>query len=58
VAAKSGKQATDIKASFAAANPMGRLIQPREVAAAAGFLCLPESSAINGACLPIAGGEI
>ena len=57
VAAKSGKAAADIKASFAAANPMGRLIEPREVAAAVGFLCLPESSAINGVCLPVAGGE-
>jgi NAD(P)-dependent dehydrogenase (short-subunit alcohol dehydrogenase family) len=58
VAAKSGKATTDIKASFAAANPMGRLIQPQEVAVAVGFLCLPDSAAINGACLPIAGGEI
>jgi 3-hydroxybutyrate dehydrogenase len=58
VAAKSGKPSADIKAGFAAANPMGRLIAPREVAVAVGFLCLPDSSAINGACLPVAGGEI
>ena len=39
-------------------NPQGRLIQPDEVAATVGWLCLPSSSAITGQAIAVAGGEI
>jgi NAD(P)-dependent dehydrogenase (short-subunit alcohol dehydrogenase family) len=32
-------------------------VQPAEVAAAVLFLCLPEAAAVNGAAIPVAGGE-
>jgi NAD(P)-dependent dehydrogenase (short-subunit alcohol dehydrogenase family) len=38
--------------------PIGRLIRPEEVAAAVVFLCSPAASAITGATLTVAGGEI
>ena len=39
------------------ANPIGRLIEPEEVAAFALFLCGPGSEAVNGQDLQIAGGD-
>lgn len=45
------------RAQLADSNPMGRLIQPSEVAAAVRFLCEDSSSSITGHCLPVSGGE-
>lgn len=53
-----GRSREDALASLLKGSPLGRLIKPEEVAAAALFLCLPEAAAITGAALPIAGGEI
>ncbi|MGH9134695.1 MAG: SDR family NAD(P)-dependent oxidoreductase [Ilumatobacteraceae bacterium] len=39
-------------------NPLGRLIEPAEVTAAALWLCGPGSEAINGQAIAIAGGEL
>ena len=39
-------------------NPQGRLIQPDEVAATVGWLCLPQSAAITGQAIVVAGGEL
>jgi NAD(P)-dependent dehydrogenase (short-subunit alcohol dehydrogenase family) len=58
VAAKSGRPAADILASFVRANPQGRLVQPTEVAAAVLFLCGPGSGAMNGQSIAVAGGEV
>jgi len=58
IAAKTGRGADEARAGLAASNPMGRLIEPEEVAAVVGWLCLPEAGAITGAAIPIAGGEI
>lgn len=58
IAAKTGRGADDAVASFAKSNPQGRLIRPEEVAATVAFLAQDESASINGAILPIAGGEV
>jgi NAD(P)-dependent dehydrogenase (short-subunit alcohol dehydrogenase family) len=39
-------------------NPHGRLIRPDEVASAVLWLCAPESEAITGQAIAIAGGEV
>lgn len=38
--------------------PQGRLTTSAEVAAAVAWLCAPDSSAVNGISLPVAGGEV
>lgn len=58
VAAKTGRSAAAIKASYASANPQGRLVRPEEVAAAALFLCGADAGAMNGQAIVVAGGEI
>ncbi len=42
--------------AFAAQQPIGRLIEPAEVAAMIAWLCSPESSAITGADVKVDGG--
>jgi len=42
--------------SFAAQQPIGRLIEPAEVAAAIAWLCSPAASAVTGADLRVDGG--
>jgi 3-hydroxybutyrate dehydrogenase len=58
IAAKTRKSHDEAKAALASTNPMGRLVTPDEVAATVGWLCLPESSAITGQAIAIAGGEL
>lgn len=58
VAEKTGKTVEEIKQGFAEANPQGRLIRPEEVAAAALWLCGPESDSITGQAIAVAGGEV
>jgi NAD(P)-dependent dehydrogenase (short-subunit alcohol dehydrogenase family) len=57
IAAKTKRSGDDARASLAASNPMGRLITPEEVAAAVGYLCLPESGCVTGQTLALDGGE-
>ena len=45
-------------ARVTAGNPMGRLIDPGEVAAAALYLASPAASSVNGHALALSGGEI
>ncbi|WP_229414572.1 SDR family NAD(P)-dependent oxidoreductase [Zemynaea arenosa] len=55
---KTGRNAEEAKAELAAHNPQGRLVQPDEVANAVLWLCLPQSSAMNGQTIAVAGGEV
>ena len=58
VAAKTGRAAGDVVASYAAHNPQGRLVRPAEVAAAVLFLCGADAGAMTGQAIPVAGGEV
>jgi NAD(P)-dependent dehydrogenase (short-subunit alcohol dehydrogenase family) len=58
IAAATGRSEQEARAQLASANPAGRLIQPEEVAAAVAFLCRPDSGAITGQAIVVAGGEI
>ena len=57
IAAKTGRQAHDVKDSLANASPLKRLIEPKEVADTVLWLCQPGSAAITGQCIVI-GGEV
>ena len=57
-AARTGRHADEIKAFFASGNPQRRLVDPDEVAAAVLFLCGPNSDAMNGQAIAVAGGEV
>ena len=55
---RTGKAEADARAALTARNPQKRMIQPQEVAALVGWLCLPEAQSITGQALPVAGGEV
>jgi len=55
---KTGCREDEARAQLAAANPQGRLVEPAEVAGAVAWLVLPESAAINGQAIAVAGGEV
>ena len=56
-AEKSGKSEAEIEAEMRAEIPMKRFAEPREIASAALFLCLPEAGYISGINLPVDGGR-
>jgi NAD(P)-dependent dehydrogenase (short-subunit alcohol dehydrogenase family) len=58
IVTRTGRSEAEARAALAARNPQRRLIDPREVAQAVGWLCLPSSRSITGIALPIAGGEV
>jgi 3-hydroxybutyrate dehydrogenase len=58
IVAKTGRTAETARAELARINPMGRLIAPEEVAYAVCSLARPESAAITGTAIAVAGGEI
>jgi NAD(P)-dependent dehydrogenase (short-subunit alcohol dehydrogenase family) len=53
-----GTGAAAARAGLAAHNPQKRLIAPAEVANAVAWLCLPDSGAITGQSIAVAGGEV
>jgi NAD(P)-dependent dehydrogenase (short-subunit alcohol dehydrogenase family) len=53
-----GRSAQAAEAALAAASPLGRLLEPDEVAFAVAFLAAPEAGAINGQTLILDGGGI
>lgn len=57
MAARGTMTELEAKAGFAADNPGGRLIEPREVAEAVLYLCAEGAGSVNGQSLLINGGE-
>ena len=55
---KTKRSAEEVRASITAVNPMGRMIEPAEVASAVLWVASPSSTAITGQAIPVAGGEI
>jgi NAD(P)-dependent dehydrogenase (short-subunit alcohol dehydrogenase family) len=53
-----GRSAQEAEEALAAASPLGRLLEPNEVAFAVAFFAAPEAGAINGQTLILDGGGI
>lgn len=58
IIAKTGRTPEQARAELTAGNPQQRLVQAGEVANAVAWLCLPESGAMNGQAIAVAGGEV
>ena len=58
IAERTGRSEAEGEAALAAASPLGRLLEPDEVAFAVAFLAAPEAGAINGQTLILDGGGI
>ena len=57
IMAKTGMSEDEARGSLAKTNPMGRFVQPEEVAAAVLWLVGPGSDAVTGQAISISGGE-
>lgn len=57
IAEKTGRSLSESRAALESLSPQNRLYAPSEVTATALFLCAPGSEGINGAAIPITGGE-
>jgi NAD(P)-dependent dehydrogenase (short-subunit alcohol dehydrogenase family) len=55
---RTGRASSEAEAALASASPLGRLLEPGEVAFAVSFLAAPEAAAINGQTLVLDGGGI
>lgn len=58
IVAKTGRSEAEARADLVAGNPMGRFVQPDEVAAAVLWLCSDGAAAVTGQAISISGGEI
>ena len=58
IVARTGRSEADAEAALAEAAPLGRLLEPEEVAFAVAFLAAAEAGAINGQTLILDGGGI
>ncbi|MEU3020405.1 SDR family oxidoreductase [Nocardiopsis sp. NPDC007018] len=58
IAEHTGRGLAEAEAALATAGPLGRLIEPEEVAAAVTYLASPLAGAVNGQSLTIDGGGI
>ena len=58
ITGKTGRSEEEARAALAASNPQGRLITPDEVAMTIVWLCGDGASGVNGAAVPVAGGEL
>jgi NAD(P)-dependent dehydrogenase (short-subunit alcohol dehydrogenase family) len=57
VAATTGRSAAEAREHFAAGNPQGRIIEPREVADAVLWLCGDGAASVTGQSIAVSGGE-
>jgi NAD(P)-dependent dehydrogenase (short-subunit alcohol dehydrogenase family) len=58
IGARTGRTAEEAEAELKDMTPLGRLLEPDEVAAAVVFLASPEAAAINGQTLVLDGGGL
>ncbi|CDG84625.1 short chain dehydrogenase family protein [Janthinobacterium agaricidamnosum NBRC 102515 = DSM 9628] len=58
IVGKTGRSEAQARAGLYAGNPQQRFVQSEEVAGAVLWLCLPESAAMNGQSIAVAGGEV
>lgn len=58
IMAKTGRSEVEARAELSRSNPLNRMIQPQEVAAAVAYLVGDDAGAVNGVALPVAGGEV
>lgn len=58
IVSKTGRTEEEARAELAAGNPQKRLVQAEEVANAVAWLCQPDSAAMNGQAIAVAGGEV
>jgi NAD(P)-dependent dehydrogenase (short-subunit alcohol dehydrogenase family) len=58
IVARTGRTSTEAEAAIAQMAPLGRLLEPEEVAFAVAFLAAPEAGAINGQTLVLDGGGV
>ncbi|MFO1304475.1 MAG: SDR family NAD(P)-dependent oxidoreductase [Burkholderiales bacterium] len=58
VVARTGRTREEARAYFASQNPQGRVVQPEEVASAVMWLVSDGAAGVNGAAIPISGGEV
>lgn len=58
IMAKTGRGRDEAVAGILKAERQGRLVTPEEVAATAGFLCLPEAGSTTGQTIALTGGEV
>jgi NAD(P)-dependent dehydrogenase (short-subunit alcohol dehydrogenase family) len=58
VVSRTGRSDDEAREALAAASPLGRLLDPDEVAAAVVWLASPEAAGISGQTLVIDGGGI
>jgi NAD(P)-dependent dehydrogenase (short-subunit alcohol dehydrogenase family) len=53
-----GRSREEARAMLERTIPLGRLIDPAEVASLAAWLCSPAAAAVTGTAIPVAGGEV
>jgi 3-hydroxybutyrate dehydrogenase len=52
-----GKSRDEARALIERTLPIGRLVEPQEVASLVGWLCSPAAATVSGTAIPVAGGE-
>jgi NAD(P)-dependent dehydrogenase (short-subunit alcohol dehydrogenase family) len=55
---RTGRSPAEAEAAILKGNPLGRFVQPHEVAAAVLYLCSPDAAAVTGTMLMVSGGEV
>jgi NAD(P)-dependent dehydrogenase (short-subunit alcohol dehydrogenase family) len=58
ISERTGRSTQEAEAALAESSPLGRLLEPEEVAFAVEFLAAPEAGAISGQALVLDGGGI